>query len=125
MTGISYVTPRGRMVSTDYSEEEILPFVDEGKYIFFLNPSDLELSLIEVGQVLDEAVKKREEASLVLVSQFQKARDAGYSITKISKLTGVSRQALHKIGKKLNAVHCSNPECPKAGRCGGECARNF
>lgn len=20
---------------------------------------------------------------------------------------------------------CENPECPKAGRCGGECARNF
>lgn len=24
-----------------------------------------------------------------------------------------------------NPITCSNPECPKAGRCGGECARNF
>lgn len=22
-------------------------------------------------------------------------------------------------------ISCQNPECPRAGRCGGECARNF
>ena len=24
-----------------------------------------------------------------------------------------------------NELTCENPECPEAGRCGGECARNF
>lgn len=85
----------------------------------------IRVELREVGKQVSQANADRSLATLNLVSTFKKARDAGYSITEIHRLTGVSRQALHKISKKLNAVHCSNPQCPKAGYCGGECARNF
>lgn len=83
------------------------------------------ISLKAAGEKLSRANAERTQAMLELVGHFKAAREHGVSITEAHKLTGLSRQSLHKISKKLNAVHCSNPECPNAGRCGGECARNF
>jgi hypothetical protein len=126
MTGVYMIPPGGGIFEVHATEEEIAELAGINSSWNYFFPLDvLRRSLIHVGHALDQANANRDSAMLDLVAVVKKARDDGLSITEIHRLTGLSRQSLHKIIRKLNAAHCSNPACPEAGRCGGECARNF
>lgn len=125
MTRISFLVGEG--VFQINNQEDYVGRMAE-KYpdtIYFFEPEPNVVALINAGYRLAEANELRDNAMLELVGAVHAGRNSGLSVTEIHRLTGVSRQSLHKLIKKLNAVHCSNPECPNAGRCGGECARNF
>lgn len=50
----------------------------------------------------------------------------GHSQTECPTLDDDFEQIIDFLSVTHRALRtCSNPECPDAGRCGGECARNF